>query len=353
MRVLMGPKNMGKGGNPYIDALSGGLEAAGLTVDQFTRRRLLGRYDIVHIHWPSTLINWSSAPKAIMDIAKVSALLTLAHRRGSHIVWTAHDLGPHETPHPRLWHAFRRVFMRQVDTVISLSPGGVELLEAVDPGIRKKSVHVVPHGHYRGLYPMPTETAASTRRRFGVPESGTLFLVFGQLRPYKGIDDIIRTFANMSSDATLLIAGASIDADHTAVLQKLVATTPNVVLHVDRISEQDTSALMHACDVVLAPYTEGSSLNSGAALLALSFDRPVVVRNTAVMRDLQQQCGAQWVHLASSGEDTVAIMNARSVASQLKNSSPDLEALRWDRVVQQTIAAYAAQTTRHVAMRSA
>ncbi len=46
---------------------------------------------------------------------------------------------------------------------------------------------VIPHGHYCGVDGAPVESAAA-RFLWGVPEEGTMYLFFGQLRPYKGIE---------------------------------------------------------------------------------------------------------------------------------------------------------------------
>jgi hypothetical protein len=48
-----------------------------------------------------------------------------------------------------------------------------------------------------------------------------------------------------------------------------------------------------AADLVALPYAE--LLNSGVALLALSFDRPVLVPATGAMADLRDAVGPAWV----------------------------------------------------------
>jgi hypothetical protein len=70
------------------------------------------------------------------------------------------------------------------------------------------------------------------------------------------------------------------------------------------------------------------------------------------MRDLQSQFGPQWVHLADTGDDATAIIAALLASSELKSALPDLDELNWDRVVQQTIDAYDAQTTKHATAES-
>lgn len=354
----MSPKETGPAGNPYIDSLSHGLEQAGVSVDNFNRRRLLSKYQIIHVHWPWSLIRWQSetrwksTPQAVLDIIKVTALLSVARRRGARLVWTAHDLGPHEVRRPFLYQVYQRMFTRRVDDVISLSEAAIPLLRRAYPGLKHKQIHVVEHGHYRDVYEKSTETVEESRRALGVPENQQLMVVFGQLRPYKGIDDMIRMFAAAQlSDVHLHIAGESKDGEHTALLQRLVSETPNTSLDVARVPASEVPRLLNAASAVMAPYAEGSSLNSGAALLALSFNRPVVVRDTPVMRELRDAFGSRWIHLARNGAESAAITSALSAFSRMYEARPNLDRLNWDEIVLKTVAVYRDRTARIVVLR--
>lgn len=330
-----------KSGNPYIDLLCTGLQEAGVTVDQFNRRHLLDRYDIVHIHWPAALIRWKKAPQAVIDVIKVIALLALARRRGSRVVWTAHDLSAHEKRFPFVYSVYERLFLGQVDIIISLTYAGIEPLRKAFPRIHNKPICVVPHGHYRDIHGQIAETPQESRKALALPPDDAVLLVFGQLRRYKGIDSMIRTFALMKLPNTqLLITGESKDDEHTAELQQLVAQTPNTSLRVERVAEEMVPRLLNTASVVLAPYIEGSSLNSGAALLSLSFNRPVVVRDTAVMRELCSEFGDSWIHLATNGQEAEAIASSLTAAASLRGAQCNLDRIAWEEVIRLTIAAY-------------
>jgi beta-1,4-mannosyltransferase len=91
--------------------------------------------------------------------------------------------------------------------------------------------------------------------------------------------------------------------------------------------------------LVVLPYRE--ILNSGSALLALSFDRPILVPLRGTLGELQSQVGADWVR-AYTGELTTAhIEDAMQWALHTPRSGQaPLQALDWQELAQQTIRAY-------------
>ncbi|GMA86209.1 hypothetical protein GCM10025868_14590 [Angustibacter aerolatus] len=100
-----------------------------------------------------------------------------------------------------------------------------------------------------------------------------------------------------------------------------------------------TTALAHADDaevvrevgaaeLVVLPYRDMG--NSGAALLALSLDRPVLLPANAVTRALAAEVGADWV-LTYPGDLTPQVLQdaAARAAARRPGSRPDLSAREW------------------------
>lgn len=340
MRVLASPASTGPNGNPYIEQLTAGLRRRGLQVDEFTRRGLLERYPVVHLHWPELLIDWERPATAVKQVASTLSLLAVARRRGSRLIWTAHNLASHDRDRAGLRRAFGLAVTALLTDVVSLSAAGVPLLRARYPALRRIPVHVVPHGDYRAAYPA-APAQASARQELGVPGEGPLVLQFGQLRRYKGIEATIEAFRPLGAQgARMLVAGRPHDTRYAADLARLAATVPGVSLRPERIPQQLVPTYLAACDVVSAAYPLGTALNSGVALLALSFDRPVVVRDTPVMRELGADVGPGWVHRAAVGAETEAMQSALAAAARLADSRPDLSRFQWDRIVEQTLDIY-------------
>lgn len=326
-RVLAYPAYQSAEENPYITGLYEAVREQGITVDEFDRRRLLDRYDVVHIHWPEQIIEWTAGPaKAAADVAKVLGLLTAARLRGAKLVWTGHDLGPHDMPHPRLYRAYVAAFSRMVDALISLDQSSIARLHDRYPALRRVPVHVVPHGHYRDSYPVPPARSVA-RALLGMEADGPVLLLLGRVKRYKSITTLVEEFARRrSSGSRLVVAGKVAEYDPgygEEVLAAAAAAGDAVHVQLGSVPAVDVPVWHAAADVVVLPYTRTTALHSGAALLALSMGRPVVVTDTPTMRELRDLVGEDWVHL-STGAPADALEMAEKVAAVPPDGAPDL-----------------------------
>ena len=111
-----------------------------------------------------------------------------------------------------------------------------------------------------------------------------------------------------------------------------------VHLHLSAVSPEDVSSWHAAADVVVLPYDTTSSLNSGAALLALSLDRPVVMPDGPSARELREYVGEEWVKpvRGSVNDFLTAALSSDAPAGP----RPSLDQLDWGEVAQKTIGAY-------------
>jgi beta-1,4-mannosyltransferase len=333
------------GDNPYTRLLYQHMPDHGIVVHSYTRRALLTEHpDIVHIHWPEFLVRWhDGALRAFIDVFKELALLWLARQRGAKVIWTAHDLGAHDRPDlPRLYSCFVRGFNKMVDRMISLSPAALQAVIDHYPELRSRPADIIAHGHYRGYY---QEKIASDREIAGLhpcPSSCLTFLIFGQLRWYKNVTGLIDAFALLGKGFRLIVAGEIRGSeDFRAEITLHAASTPGVHLVPRRIEDADVWALHQLADVVILPYRQGTALHSGAAILALSLGKPVVVRDTPTMRDLQAMVGAAWVALFD-GTPTNALHVAKMLGQTTRATQANLADLDPSRTAAQTFEAYRA-----------
>jgi len=88
-----------------------------------------------------------------------------------------------------------------------------------------------------------------------------VFLYFGLIRAYKGVDDLVRLFQRefVNQDSVLIIAG---DPHTKAVEQRLralVGSNSKIVLDLRVIPPDRVGELFEACDVVVLPYVKIST----------------------------------------------------------------------------------------------
>lgn len=144
-------------------------------------------------------------------------------------------------------------------------------LTALEPAAAAKAV-VIPHGDYGALArragPAPEPPAA--RARLGVADDELLVLLFGQLRPDKGPDDLVAATATMPRVRAAL-AGA--DGGALRQLEDQLAGSDTIVC-ARHIGDDEVGDWFAAADVVALPYRRASA--SGVLLLAYGYGRPVV-----------------------------------------------------------------------------
>jgi glycosyltransferase involved in cell wall biosynthesis len=325
--------------NPYNALLYDAVSARGPEVREYSPRDLVARRpDIVHLHWPeltflSSHRGWQSAARLIV----FEALIAAARRRGTRLVWTVHNDGAHEPRDPRLHRRLERMLARQLDGVFTLSDAGAEAFRSRF-GTEVPVFHT-PHGHYRAAYPLTADRHAA-RAELGVESEPTLVLAVGQVRAYKNLPALISAARELDDpNLRVAVAGDPDGAGSEAALLAAAGGDPRVLLDLVLLDDARLGAWLRGADIVVLPYRR--ILNSGAAMLALSAGRPVVVPAVGAMPELAAIVGADWVRLYE-GEFTAATL--RSALEWLRGvpreAEPDLSALEWGGIADATVAAY-------------
>jgi glycosyltransferase involved in cell wall biosynthesis len=265
--------------NPYLDQLYRPMTEMEVSVRRLRPRyalpELLLGHDarLLHLHFFDELTQRPAQLATATRSLGFLALLATLRRRGARLVWTAHNLEPHESHRPLWSFVLYRTVAGWADAVIAHSQSARAALER-----RYGSVphcHVIPQGNYIGMYG-PVRDRAQSRAVLGLPEQGRVFLNFGILRPYKGIESLIGAFADLPEckRGVLLIAGAAKDPAYVAALQYAAAAVPGVRLQTTFIPDAELPGYLAAADVVVLPYQR--MLTSAVLLMAMSYARPVI-----------------------------------------------------------------------------
>lgn len=117
----------------------------------------------------------------------------------------------------------------------------------------------------------------------------------GMIKPYKNCDALIKEFnAAKLKDYVLVIAGKPDTPKYKRELEELAKNNEHIHLRLEFIPDNQLHLYMSAADCVILPYK--SILNSGALLLALSFNKPVIAPHIGAFVDLQNELGLQWIY---------------------------------------------------------
>ena len=276
----------GRADNPYQALLEKALQNAGVEVSfPVGYRRLLPFYravsnqpdkiDVLHLHWlgpylkgDSVISRWFYAIKFLVDIFIVQL-------SGTRVVWTVHNLIAHDTQYAHLQWWIRKRLAKIVDQLIvhnhSSKESVVDLYLAAD-----SSVSVIPIGHYRDIYESAID-ASTAREILELPATGNVYLWQGLLRPYKGVESLLKIWSEhqeIFADHTLVIAGAASDQNYGKKIADMAAQIPGVYTYLEFIEDNRMHLFFSAASVVVLPFKQ--ILTSSSLVLAMSYARPVV-----------------------------------------------------------------------------
>jgi beta-1,4-mannosyltransferase len=169
---------------------------------------------------------------------------------------------------------------------------------------------VIPHGHYRDCYPNPISKERA-KKELGLLTDKKILLFMGMIKPYKNCDALIKEFSEAKlNDYILVIAGKPETPKYKEQLEALAEGQDNILMRLEFIPDDQLHVFMSAADTVILPYK--SILNSGALLLALSFNKPVIAPHIGAFVELQNELGSQWIYSYDSE------LNAAELGSMLQ-----------------------------------
>lgn len=291
LRILARPA-FGARTNPYTSALYAPLVKAGHTVQEYRwDRAMTGQWDVVHVHWPESVFNHTFFEAWITTEGMLVALDRARHR-GAKVVWTVHNLRAHERRHERAEQRFRARFFERLDGIVTLSESGLEAARTTYPRLTELPAWVVPHPHYRGRYP-DTVTREEARRSLGLSHGDRVILNFGRVFEYKNVPALFSAVKQAPDEAwVVVVAGRPRTTELAEELRRAAADESRIRLAFEFIDDARVQLYFRAADVVVLPYRE--ILNSGTALLALSFDRPVLLPRAGAGEELVKRVGGDW-----------------------------------------------------------
>ena len=340
LRIMARPAFKNRLRNPYNDLLYTAIRRTGAEVYEYNLWQLLiSHWDVLHIHWPESLLEIKSWVHARWSFAKYLSLLDFVRQRGTRVVWTVHDLKPHDLVFPALELRFWQAVLARVDGIIALTQTGVDLAHERFPHLRLLPSFVIPHGHYRGRYPNEF-SKAEARQQLAVHEKATVITYFGQIRPYKNVPQLIESVRALAEPVTLFVCGRlSKRVDLADDIARAADRDPRIRLEIRFVEEQKVQLFFNAADLLVFPYRD--ILNSGSALLGLSFDRPVLVPKLGAMAELQQTVGTDWVRTYEGELGPAVLAAALAWARKAGRGKAPLEPFDWEVIARQTLAAFA------------
>jgi len=332
--------------NPYQRLLYDGLEQEGVVLvdsqnlDLGWLLRSRGDIDVLHFHWPEVYYRHHSAATRVALVLSwlrlgVFALRLLAARAlGYTIVWTVHQVRPHESRSPLLDRAGTSLLARSAHLLVAHDRSTAD--RAAEAFGRSRKPALVAHGSYIGVYP-EGRTRSEVRAELGLSDDAFVFLSLGHLRRYKGLDLLLGAFeATRTSlpDARLVLAGLAIDGAEGEAASAAATADARVKASLGFVPDERVAELFGAADAAVLPRSDGGT--SGARVLALSLGVPVVAADVPAYAELVGEPPAGWLFAPGDPESLTEAMRqaAAAPAGELLRRSEAAgrraASLRWD-----------------------
>ncbi|MEU5883256.1 glycosyltransferase family 4 protein [Spirillospora sp. NPDC047279] len=162
-------------------------------------------------------------------------------RRGAPVVALCHNVLPHERkPYDK---PLMKALLKRVDGVLVHS----EQQAGIARGLTARPVRVAEMPAH-----LPTPAGGSAERGEGVRDR---LLFFGIVRPYKGLDVLLRALANGPGNVSLTVAGEFWGGlDETRALISALGLAGRVELRPGYVPAADVPGLFEASDALVLPY---------------------------------------------------------------------------------------------------
>lgn len=336
MKILAWPAFNNKKYIPYNWLLYTELEKLGCRVWDFHRlKSWFNSYNVFHMHWPDYVLN-GGGWKAHLRSSFLLLFLSYVRNRGTKIVWTVHNLRPHEPPSPKLEAWFYKHLLNHIDGVLYLTHTSRYLAEERYPILAQIPYDITPLGHFRNVYPDHV-SKNDAKIKLGIGNEIKVLLFFGQMRPYKGVENLMEIFQTIQdTNLQLWLVGRPYSQEYLHTIEQIAQNDNRIHLVGRLVPDDEVQLFLRAADLMVLPYSK--ILNSGSALLSLSFDCPVLVPDMGSMKELQNMIGSDWVRLFTHPLSANEMMN--ELDDLPVHKSPDLDGLNWQTIAYQTLAFY-------------
>ena len=152
-------------------------------VSAFSTRKLWSEtWEVWHLHWPKSHLNDPRRCGIALKLLKFFIQLKMARFKKTKIFWTAHNIRRHERDHPLLERILWRIFIPNLDGIICMSERGRSKLYLEHSRTRTFPIIVIPHGHYRGVYP-DTISKDEAREALQIRADDFILAFIGQISP--------------------------------------------------------------------------------------------------------------------------------------------------------------------------
>jgi beta-1,4-mannosyltransferase len=298
--------------NPYQNLIIKGLNACNVEVIKIPGRKFFPllqiwkvKPDVLHIFWPHDLYIGKNKITAL--IKQISLLITLPILKTTKAVYSAdnlisHEIGKISVKAEKLW--ISRI-LEKCHGIVFMSNAARETYINFYGQLPPNQV-IIPHVNFESVY-INNMDMATCRTKLDI-KTNKVFCLIGRIHPYKGIVEVINAFKSLQNDqVTLLICGkCSSEAYMRELINACGDLYQNNIKIINLYIPNDLMQVyINAADYLILNYAD-KPINPGTAILALTFNKPVIAKADNV---IQEVLGYDY-NFYFTEQETLSIKNA-------------------------------------------
>jgi hypothetical protein len=269
------------------------------------------------IHWIEPIVMPGSDSQTRRRISSLVSLLRILRENGkTQVNFFLHNLRPHDLRKLGLFRLVNRILISIASSVHIMNPKSLKLLG--EGGSERASVMV--HPSYLGIYPDYTKRDWA-QEALGLPKDKLIVGIVGALRPYKGVMELVESFAeNDRAGLHLMIAGRAEPPEFRRALKNAVKSKVNISFFEGHIENNLLMRYVRALDVAVMPFK--SILNSGSVKLFSDSKVPVLVPGK-LLQNFDSELVRPFDSLPKALNDLGKISISRFMKMEKETSSAD------------------------------
>ncbi len=279
--------------------------------------RLLG-YKIIHLHWLFAFsISRTGTISRKFSEQYFFLFLSLMNILGYRLVWTVHNVLPHETTFPNDIE-LTRFLANACSKIIVHSKSTVEEMKRLRIGTSKTTI--IPIASKTNLASNLIPSQHEARQSLKIADDSFVFLFFGLIREYKGVSELLSVFTkvkNVHPNAILLIAGENKDDHFPSELMKYASNS--IITDLKYQSESTLSNYISASNVTVLPYKKVTT--SSTALHSLSYGKPIVAPKIGPFTEYPETVGYFYDPAKNSSLETAMLSAIQEDALSEKSNN--------------------------------
>lgn len=248
---------------PFLLALKGIMHFFSLIALKRELKRL--KPDIIHFQW---------APLPVVDKFFISAF-----RRIAPTILTVHDSMPfNANPRSKLQQLSALTIMRYFDHLIVHTEQAKKRLSTY--GLSSSRI---AHGPLYANISVPNVVSEITK------DDKITLLLFGKLKPYKGVDILIHALAALPSHLRLryclhIVGQAQMDVSALYALAKEKGVAANIIWDLRFVPDTEMGDIFAKSDIIVMPYREIDA--SGVLMIAIDAEKPIIASRIGLFAEM-------------------------------------------------------------------